>query len=126
VFLSQDGHVCEGSAENLFLVRKGRLITPQPTADLLEGITRNSIMELAKDQGIEVVERLIDRTELYVSDEAFVTGTGAQLSPIVEVDHRPVGDGKIGPISRKLQQLYFDVVKGKVPKYRHWCTPVYK
>jgi branched-chain amino acid aminotransferase len=125
IFLSRSGHVAEGSAENFFMVRQGSLITPPVTTGLLEGITRNTVMELATDLGIPVVERLIDRSELYLCDEAFVTGTGAQVSPIVEIDHRTVGDGKIGPIATKLQQLYFQVVKGEVPQYRHWCTPVY-
>ena len=97
IFLTADGHVSEGSAENLFLVRDGRLITPPVTADILEGITRATIIELARNElGIETVERPIDRTELYVADEAFFVGTGAQVSPIVEIDRRPVGDGTVG------------------------------
>ncbi len=123
VFLANDGHVSEGSAENIFLVRRGKLVTPPVTGDILEGITRATLLELAGDLGIPVVERLVDRTELYLADEVFLAGTGAQLSPVTEVDHRTVGDGEIGPVSRQLQQLYFDVVKGRMPKYRHWCTP---
>ncbi|MFO7318637.1 MAG: branched-chain amino acid transaminase [Limnochordia bacterium] len=127
IFLTADGHVSEGSAENLFIVRKGKLITPPVTDDILEGITRATIIELAtRELGLEVIERPIDRTELYIADEAFFVGTGAQVSPIAEIDRRVIGNGGIGPISRKIQQLYFDVVKGKVPKYRHWCQPVYK
>ncbi len=125
IFLTRDGKVSEGTAENLFIVRGGRLITSPVTADILEGITRATILELAGELGIPVVERAIDRTELYVADEAFFVGTGAQVSPIAEIDRRPVGDGRIGPVTRKLQELYFDVVRGKVPKYKHWCTPVY-
>lgn len=126
IFLTRDGHVSEGSAENIFLVRDGQLITTPVSSDILEGITRSTIMELAKAElGLDVVERPIDRTELYVCDEAFFVGTGAQVSPIAEIDRRPVGDGRIGPISRRIQELYFDVVKGRHPKYRHWCTPVY-
>ncbi|MCR4425832.1 MAG: branched-chain amino acid transaminase [Firmicutes bacterium] len=126
IFLSRDGHVSEGSAENLFIVRNGKLITPSVTEHILEGITRATLMELATNElGIGVVERRIDRSELYVADECFICGTGAQVAPITEVDHRPVGDGKVGPITSKLQQLYFDVVRGKVDKYRKWCAPVY-
>lgn len=126
IFLTEDGHVAEGSAENIFIVRNGTLITPPVTADILEGITRATIMELAQDVlDIPVVERQIDRTELYIADEAFFVGTGAQVSPISEIDRRPVGSGEIGPISRRIQQLYFDVVRGRVPAYRDWCTPVF-
>lgn len=125
IFLTKDGHVSEGSAENIFIVRDGRLITPPVTADILEGITRDSIMTIAREElGLEVIERNIDRTELYICDEAFFTGTGAQVSPISEIDNRPVGEGSIGPISQEIQRLYFEVVRGKVEKYRHWCTPV--
>ena len=126
IFLGSDGHVSEGSAENLFIVRNGKLITSTVTADILEGITRHTIMQVAReDLGIPVVERAIDRTELYVADEAFFVGTGAQVCPIAEIDHRPLGDGTIGPISRRVQSYYFDVVKGKVGKYRNWCAEVY-
>jgi branched-chain amino acid aminotransferase len=123
---NEDGHVSEGSAENVFIIRKGVLITPPVTDNILEGITRLSVMELAQNElGIEVVERPIDRTEVYTADEAFFTGTAAQVTAIVEVDHRTIGSGKLGPITSKLRNLYLDVVHGKVPKYRHWCTPVY-
>lgn len=126
IFLTEDGHVSEGSAENLFIVRRGQLITTPVTDDILEGITRATVIELATQElGLSVIERPIDRSELYIADEAFFVGTGAQVSPIAEVDHRVIGDGRIGPISKQIQQLYFDVVKGKVPKYRHWCTPVH-
>ena len=126
IFLASDGHVSEGSAENIFIVRGGKLITSSVTADILEGITRNTVIHVAReDLGIPIVERPIDRTELYVADEAFFVGTGAQVCPIAEIDHRPVGDGTIGPISRRIQSYYFDVVKGKVGKYREWCAPVY-
>lgn len=126
IFLTADGHVSEGSAENLFIVRRGQLITTPVTEDILEGITRATVIELAKEElGLTVVERPIDRTELYIADEAFFVGTGAQVSPIAEIDRRTIGDGRVGPVSKKIQQLYFDVVKGRVPKYRHWCTPVH-
>ena len=125
IFLTDDGHVSEGSAENLFIVRNGQLITPPVTDDILEGITRSTVIELAREElGLKVIERPIDRSELYIADEAFFVGTGAQVAPIAEIDRRTIGDGRIGPISRKVQQLYFDVVKGRVPKYRHWCQPV--
>jgi len=126
IFLSEDGTVSEGSAENLFLVQDGQLVTPPVTADILVGITRNMLIELAREKlGIETDERPVGRTELYVSDELFLCGTGAQVAPITEVDNRQVGTGKPGQITLKLQKLYFDVVQGRVEKYRHWCTPVY-
>jgi branched-chain amino acid aminotransferase len=126
IVLTQDGHVSEGSAENLFIVRNGKLVTSPVSEDILEGITRATIMELASaEMGLEVVERKIDRTELYVAEEAFFCGTGVQVAAIVEVDHRKLGTGKIGPVVSNLRNLYFDVVRGKVKKYRQWCTPVY-
>lgn len=126
VVLDEAGQVTEGSAMNLFLVQNGKLVTTMKTDNILVGITRNTIMEIAKNElGIETEERAIDRTELYISDEAFYCGTGAQVSPITEIDSRKLGDGKIGPVAAKLQKLYFDVVKGKVAKYKHWCMPVY-
>lgn len=125
IFLREDGTVSEGSAMNLFMVREGKLITPPESADILIGITRNSVIELAQEElGLEVIERPIARTELYVCDELFFTGTGAQVAPVRSVDRRLVGEGKPGPISKQLQDIYFDVVQGKVEKYRHWCTPV--
>ncbi len=126
IVLGQDGHVCEGSAENLFMVRKGTLITPPVYDNILEGITRATVMQLwAEDLGLPVLERSIDRTELYVADEVLLCGTGAQLSPVIEIDHRPVGDGEIGPYARQLQRLYSQLVRGQVEKYREWCLPVY-
>ena len=126
IFLTQDGFVSEGSAENIFLVRNGTLITPDLSQDVLEGITRDTLITLCRDElGLPVVERQVGRTELYVADEVFLCGTGAQVSPVVEVDRRPVGSGKIGPVATRIQQLYFQVVKGRHPKYRHWCTAVY-
>ena len=125
IMLREDGTVAEGSAMNIFMVLDGTLITPPPTADLLVGITRNSVMEIAREElGLEVIERPIGRTELYVCEELFFSGTGAQVAPVRSVDRRMVGDGKPGPISMKLQDLYFRIVQGKVEKYRHWCTAV--
>ncbi len=123
IVLREDGTVSEGSAMNIFLVLDGKLITPPQTADILIGITRNTVMELAqKELGLEVIERPVARTELYVCDEIFFTGTGAQVAPVRSVDRRLVGSGEPGPISKELQALYFDVVQGKNDKYRHWCT----
>lgn len=125
VVLDEAGQVTEGSAMNLFLVQNGKLVTTMKTDNILVGITRNTVMELAKDLGIETEERAIDRTELYISDEAFYCGTGAQISPVVSIDNRNLGDGNVGPISKELQKLYFDVVRGKVAKYKNWCMPIY-
>jgi branched-chain amino acid aminotransferase len=123
IILNQDGHVCEGSGENFFLVVDGRLYTPPIEDNVLPGITRNTVMQLAQsDLGLEVMERHIDRSQIYVADECFLTGTAAHLTPVVEVDSRKIGDGLVGPISAKLQKMYFDVVVGRNPKYIHWCT----
>ena len=113
--------------ENLFLVRGGKLVTPPVTENILEGITRATIIQLARDElGLETVERPIDRTELYVADEAFFCGTGVQVAAIAAIDGRPVGSGKMGSVVEQLRDLYFDVVRGRVARYRHWCTPVYE
>ncbi len=126
ILLTQSGYVSEASAEHVFLVRDGGLITPGAQEDNLEGITRRTILEIAPAElGREAVARRINRTELYVADEAFLCGTGAQIAPVVEIDCRPVGDGKIGPVTRELQELYFNVIRANVPKYSHWCRPVY-
>ncbi len=126
IMLTNEGHVSEGSAENLFMLTGGKLVTPPVSENLLVGITRHTIMTLARQElNLEIVERTIDRTELYTCDEFFLCGTGAQIAPVTSVDHRPVGDGNVGPVASRLQQLYFDVVRGKVEKYREWCTPVY-
>lgn len=124
--LTQDGHVSEASAANFYLVRDGRAITPPASDNILEGITREVVRDLLRrDMGMEVLERSIDRTELYQADEAFFCGTGVEVVPIVEIDRRKVGDGKVGPTVSRLRQLYFEVVRGKRPQYQHWCTPVY-
>ena len=126
ILLSHDGHVAEGSGENIFIVLKDKLITPPSPDNILMGITRDTVMQLAKKElGIETIERSIDRSELYIADEAFFTGTAAHVTPIIEVDERPVGNGKTGKIARELQQIYFQVIQGKNPKYRDWCSPVY-
>ncbi|MCB9114701.1 MAG: branched-chain amino acid transaminase [Caldilinea sp.] len=125
--LNHDGHVAEGSAENFFIVRGDSLITPPIHANVLEGITRRTIVELARRElGLNVVEREIDRSEVYVADEAFFCGTGVQVVAIASVDHRPIGSGKMGQITNRLRDLYFRVVRGQEPKYAHWLTPVHQ
>jgi len=126
IMLAQDGHVCEGSAENIFLLRDGKAFTPPASDNILEGLTRLAMIELLrKELDVEVVERSIDRSELYIADEIFLCGTGAQISPVIDVDRRPVGDGQVGPVVSQLQKLYFDIVRGRNNKYRSWLTPVY-
>ncbi len=126
IVLTRGGSVSEGSAENFFMVRDGVLITPGVTSDILEGITRQTLMQLAREElRIPVKERTIDRTELYVCDEAFLCGTGVQIAAIASIDNRPVGNGRIGPITKKLRDMYFDIVRGKATKYKNWCMPVY-
>ena len=127
IMLTSEGNVSEGSAENIFLVINNELITPAPTENILLGITRDTIIKLAsRELGYITRERAVDRTELYLADEVILCGTGAQIAPVVEIDHRPVGNGKVGPIAKQLQDLYFDVVRGKRPEYREeWCTSVY-
>ncbi|NOY98521.1 MAG: branched-chain amino acid transaminase [Chloroflexi bacterium] len=123
--LTQGGHISEGSAENVFMVRNGALITPPVTENILEGITRRSVMELARAElGIEVIERPIDRSEIYICEEFFMTGTAAQVTAVTHVDHRPIGAGTMGPVASKLRELFYDVVRGKNPKYAHWNVEV--
>ena len=125
IVLSQSGKVSEGAAMNLFLVVNGKLVTSTTTSEMLTGVTRNTIIQLAKEVlNLEVEERVIDRSELYCADEAFFTGTGAQIVPITSIDNRPIGDGNIGKIASDIQKLYDDVVRGKVPKYKEWCVCV--
>jgi branched-chain amino acid aminotransferase len=124
LMLSADGHVAEGSGANFFMVRDGMLITSPKYADVLEGITRNTILHLASDLKIPIIEREIDRTEVYIADEAFLSGTGAQVAWISEVDGRVIGNGKIGPITAKIQKLFFDIVRGKEKKYVNWLTKI--
>jgi branched-chain amino acid aminotransferase len=126
ILLSHDGHVSEGSAENIFLIRHGKLYTPDPSQNVLEGCTRRAIMTIAHDEfGIEVVERSIDRGELYSAEEAFFTGTAAGIAYIASIDRRPVGDGSRGPISDKLAKFYERIVTGREPRYDSWLTRVY-
>jgi branched-chain amino acid aminotransferase len=124
--LTQTGHISEGSAENFFMVRNGCLITPPVTSNILEGITRDTVIELAREEmQLATVQRSIDRSEIYICDEAFLCGTGVQVAAITRVEHRPIGQGVLGPVVARLREVYFDAVKGMNPKYLHWCTPVY-
>jgi branched-chain amino acid aminotransferase len=124
--LNADGHISEGSAANFFLLRNGVLSTPPITDNVLEGITRRTVIQLIRDElRMEIQERQIDRTEIYLAEEMFFCGTGAQISAITRVDHRPVGAGRMGPITARLRDMYFDIVRGRMPKYRDWCYPVY-
>jgi branched-chain amino acid aminotransferase len=126
IVLTEEGHVSEGSAENLFILKDGVFATPAVTDDILEGVTRRLVIGLIRDElGMQVVERSIDRTELYTCDELFLCGTGAQVSPVIEVDRRPVADGRVGEFTRELQDIYFGAVRGESPKYRDWTVPVY-
>lgn len=126
IFLTSNGNICEGPGENLFIFKKGKLITPPPSDNILEGITRDTVMELAKNElNLEVVERSITRTELYASDEVFFSGTAMEVTPVIEVDNRVIGDGKAGDISKKIKELFFEITSSKNPKYSKYCTPVY-
>jgi branched-chain amino acid aminotransferase len=122
--LTADGHASEASAANLFVVRDGVLLTPPVTDDILEGVTRKAILELADAFGIPTEIRSIDRSEIYVSDEMFLVGTGVQLSPVIELDHRPIAGGAIGPITSQLRDAYFAAVRGKDSRFAHWLTPI--
>jgi len=125
IVLSESGHVSEGSAMNVFMVKRGTLITTPTTENILEGITRSTIIELADDLKIKWESRSIDRSELYTADELFFCGTGAQIAPIIEVDRRPIGNGKAGEISTRIKDAYIDICRGDNPKYMKWLTPVY-
>jgi len=122
--LTPSGHASEASAANLFVVRGGTLITPPVSDDILEGVTRKAILGLAADLGIPTEVRSIDRSELYVCDEVFLCGTGVQVSTVIEVDHRAVGAGAIGPIARRISETYFAAVRGNLPQYQSWLTPI--
>ena len=126
IVLNQDGHVSEASAANFFLVRRGTAITPPVTDNVLEGITRRTVIELlTRELGVPVVERSIDRTEITLADEVFLCGTGVQIAAVTRVDHRPIGAGRMGPVASSLRPLFFEVVRGMRPEYRRWCHPVY-
>jgi transcriptional regulator with XRE-family HTH domain len=118
------GHVSEGSGENIFIVRDGALVTPPFGASILPGITRNTVFHICKDLGLQLVEKRITRDEVYIADEAFFTGTAAEVTPIRELDGRVIGEGKAGPVTKAIQKAFFDVVTGKDKKRRKWLTPV--
>lgn len=123
--LTQDGHITEGSAMNVFIVRDGTLITPPVTENILEGITRRTVIELAREElKIPVVERPIDRSEVYIADEVLLTGTAAQITAVTRVDHRPISGGVMGPVTTKLRHLFNQIVRGNHPKYMHWLLEV--
>jgi branched-chain amino acid aminotransferase len=126
LMLNDRGKVSEGPSSCFMMVRGDRVITPPVTADILESITRQTIIDLCRDDlGVEVIERDIDRTEVYIADEAFFCGSGAEITPMLSLDHYSLGAGEVGPITRRVQDYYFDVTAGRVEKYRHWLTPVY-
>lgn len=125
IVLTETGHVAEGSAENIFLVRHGELITPVVSDNILEGITRVIISDLAETHlGIRTVQRTVARSELYIADEIFLTGTGAQIAPVTSVDRHPIGTGRVGPIAGELQRMYMNAVHGRLPEYMDWLTPI--
>ena len=127
IMLSPAGYVSEGSGENIFLVINGKLVTPPGYNNILMGITRNTVIELAqKELGVETIERPISRSELCTAQECFMTGTAAHLTPVAEIDQRKIGNGEIGEVTRKLQEIYSDVIRGNNPNYLSWCTPAYK
>ncbi len=125
LLMDASGYIVEGSGENIFIVRNGKLYTPPSHASILEGITRDTVIKLAVDSGMPVEERPITREEVYTADEVFLTGTAAEITPVVEVDGRPIGDGAPGPVTKKLAELYVKVVRGEVERYLKWVTPVY-
>ena len=127
IMLSPDGYLSEGSGENIFLLIDGKLVTPAVNNNILIGITRNTVIELAqKELGIETTFRSITRSELYIAEECFLTGTAAHVTAVAEIDNRKVGNGEIGEVTAKLQEIYSRVIRGDHPEYQHWCTPVYK
>jgi len=127
ILLSHDGHVSEGSGENIFLVIDSKLVTPPSSDNILVGITRDTIMKLAKNElGIDTIERTVDRSELYLAEECFFSGTAAHITPIIEIDHRTIGTGEIGKITAELQKLFSQVILGRNPKYAEWYTLVGK
>lgn len=125
ILLTNEGYVSEGAGENIFMVMDGKLVTPAISDNILGGITRQAVMQLAKNElGLETEERSVRRSELYTADECFLTGTAAHLTPVGRIDNHNIGNGELGPITRELQNIYFDVIRGRVAKYLHWCTPI--
>jgi branched-chain amino acid aminotransferase len=125
LLMDASGYIVEGSGENIFIARGGKLYTPPTHASILEGITRDTVIKLAADWGMTVQEKPITREEVYTADEVFLVGTAAEITPVVEVDGRPIGDGRPGPTTKKLAELYARVVRGEVERYMKWVTPVY-
>ncbi len=126
IFLNERGKVSEGPGACLFMVRDGALVTAPVTANILESITRATVLELARDAlGLKIQEREIDRTELYIADEVFFCGSGWEITPVRSIDRYSIGKGQPGPLTKRLQEVYFSVAEGRVPQYRHWLTPVY-
>ncbi|MGI0047288.1 MAG: branched-chain amino acid transaminase [Nitrosotalea sp.] len=125
LLLDHLGNISEAPGENIFIVRNGKLLTPPPSSSALEGITKDSVIKIANDLGVETIEREIPRTEIYFADETFLTGTAAEITPIISIDGKKVGDGKIGKITRQIQNAYSEIVMGKSKRYYHWITPVY-
>ena len=124
--LTQEGHISEGSAMNIFILQGNTLVTPPVTENILEGITRRSVAELARQElGLTIVERPIDRTEVYLCDELFLTGTAAQITVVTRVDYRPIGAGVMGPVAGRLRELYDATLRGRLPSYRHWNMAIY-
>ena len=127
IMLTPDGHVSEGTGENIFLVIDGKLVTPASSNNILVGITRGTVIQLAQNElDVETIERNVDRSELYTADECFLTGTAAHITPVAEIDRRKIADGEIGEITGKLQKIYSDVIRGDNSKYLSWCTPAYR
>lgn len=125
ILLDQLGNISEAPGENIFIFRDGRLLTPPNSSSALEGITKDSVIEIAKDLGYKTVEREIPRTEAYFSDEVFLTGTAAEITPITSIDGKKIGSGKVGNVTRQIRQNYSDIAMGRIKKYSHWITPVY-
>ena len=124
ILLDDHGHVCEGTGENIFVVMDGRIVTPPQTASILDGISRKSVIEIARDLGLEVTERDVARAELTLADEVFMTGTAAELTPVREIDDHPIGGGEVGPITREVQRVFDDALCGRAERYREWLDVV--
>jgi branched-chain amino acid aminotransferase len=124
ILMDVNGYVSEGSGENLFIVKRGKLITPPLSASILEGVTRDTILTLAREEGIAVSEEMVTRDQLYLADEAFFTGTAAEITPIREIDDRKLGEGTVGPVTKRMQQRVFDVVRGSDASHPEWLTRV--
>lgn len=125
ILLDHLGNISEAPGENIFVVRDGKLLTPPPSSSALEGITKDSVVKIAEDLGYQIIEREIPRTEIYFADEVFLTGTAAEITPVISVDNKMIGDGKVGKITRDIKKIYSDITMGKNKKYSKWITSVY-